>query len=1848
MGSLRILLLFGCISLNVVTQASTTDNWDEKLKQTKIEIAKVYFQKEPLVERKIYNVKWNKLWQQTRNEEGTFVLNAFDKILFIEGDHVTAFSTNAPPSNQSSQEVTLTHSHGPIKFVRSIVWKTILYLLVCHETRSCTLYTGTDDLQLRHRQTIQQSGQPMDASFFTRTNRLYLVVANNWGQFAVPSLIYHWRGTYMDAVEEVMTTAAISVITFKHKQSTIIVFVQNDRNVPGIGSMVYEFKETSLDRIQFLSTFDPASVYHYDHTGFSFILLINERGPSSLFWWDGQELLSWQQVTEIQAKSLVHVVSVNEDTFFFVGHNDTLQLYKFENASDCTLLNSTKLSDGEIVVDLQARVDKSTVILVLVTMKDKIYGVEAWEWQIKEMLSGHSKEEPDVLSKHLSQLVEILRRRKPFVEKAEASWPSLLPADEDLTISEPLTLPTLLLDSGTLGNIDVFAVEDVVTPRELQENLDTLRSEVDDVLKGSRNLLKSLNDLHSLKGDIVIQGDAFVEKLQIDKMDVDFLNDIDIQSRDGIDNDQAENFLVPLRGKDVIIENLEVDSLCGIPVQYWALKNDTSKMEINLELSKIEFSNNTIHLLSNVSLPRLNTETLNNIQVDKFLSELFIIGRNQRMKGNITYKNELQVLNLTLNTLNEEPWESYMTTNTNQSFNKFSIKTLNIDHLYAETINGIPVSEAARISRENVIKGEVKIAKLHVTDEFIVNSKFKIPEGKPLQIYYNLTIAGNLKLKILDLDKKTKVYLDHEEINLNNILEIFWTKSTDQVITNNVTFENSLTIDHLRVKYLNGIPEEDYLYTTVTEIPEKFTNLHFENIDIDDMFLVDGGSDSFFDVAPESLTIREKLHLKELRGNMLVTNTFNGLFVPDLVSGKPLSFSENMDFPEIQAKRVNVEELNFLFINGEDSVTFLKNRRNVHQNQRSDFMKTPEFQAENIMVERINDVDMKSLESLREINIADLKDLVIDGDLTVKGDLKVEKIDSQHPETYLENMANKDIVLDTEIEIDELIVQNATFKFVNNRDANQLFEGLLSKSRDQFIPGQFSFYKITTDNIAAKFINHKDTSKLQWIEEPLFFDGDVIFHDLSAMDVETETLNDRNVNELYESLLDVPVTKINDLKVEGTVFWNVSSSNSTSLSSLFENAVTKNTDQVISGNIIFENDVSMSTVEGNWKEVEDIRKVVNDAVIEDEGVIEVTGEKVFKKNVAINTLSVNDMQVPIINDVNVIEFNNSVARKDQDETINGSITFLEEVAINELLVNDTVHDVPLDGLVLATDMLPPNVSFKHLVVLRDVYLKNLDGVEFNKFLEERITTNGNHDIDADVQFNGVVEVTGDATVERLNGINPSDLVLDGVQGVQVISGVKTFEEDVVVNGNVHASLINGVNISSEYLNGVQKDEDAKIIGDLIFESNVEIPENVTIWGMVNEINLNTILDELGDETNQTLRMFTRNETKLDESLEQSSLISQTLRNIFSYLEVEEQVKIQVPNIKKVDVVYFEEVTKLNMFGEEPGPSCGLPQNCPCPTEYVAELTKHDCRVWRSNGSTILRNYHELHGTFGINVITNVVSSSHECTLNENEHGFTTISWMKHGLIETGDVLADVKESFKIRGYVKDAEVFMTYDNAVYVVLAIYYDPLNQTHLTNSVVYKIDFEKNLLSLNQNLFTDGASEIEIFKTNHKVYLLIGCFGESEKSYLYKLDATSKFKVLRTFGGKTRNVKSLLQEKERFILLDDFDTNAVNIFRYDPQFENFFDYQTLIHDSKINGIECFYADEFGHSDSFIIVTTEDDRFYIYEYMFAQKFQLRVRHQIDDLQAMVPFHYLGNLYIFTGTNTNSTILRIVRQGPR
>lgn len=75
-------------------------------------------------------------------------------------------------------------------------------------------------------------------------------------------------------------------------------------------------------------------------------------------------------------------------------------------------------------------------------------------------------------------------------------------------------------------------------------------------------------------------------------------------------------------------------------------------------------------------------------------------------------------------------------------------------------------------------------------------------------------------------------------------------------------------------------------------------------------------------------------------------------------------------------------------------------------------------------------------------------------------------------------------------------------------------------------------------------------------------------------------------------------------------------------------------------------------------------------------------------------------------------------------------------------------------------------------------------------------------------------------IKKINGIDTSDLVINSLQATHIISGKKTYINDLKVNNNVEIPLINGINLNEEFSNSVLNDENVIITGDLV--SSIEI------------------------------------------------------------------------------------------------------------------------------------------------------------------------------------------------------------------------------------------------------------------------------------------------------------------------------------------------------------------------------------------------------------------------------------------
>ncbi|EZA53744.1 hypothetical protein X777_06851 [Ooceraea biroi] len=1838
--NLLLLLLTGCAFAQLLSvRAIDLKYLDEKLRQSKKEFIKIHIQDASPVEEKEYTLRWDILWRvQLTSEYRLFAIDMFNRTFILDGNRLMMPSLNET-SDKTLYEVAQVGEYTNIKFVTSIVWRDTVYLLLCYEPNLCSLHTGTPNATLRFRHTVRFKGTPVDAKFFTQHDQLYLIIANNADRFPVPSLIYRWSDTYMDVVQEVITSGVTSVTAFEYRRSAIIVFACYDAENPWIGSDVYEFKDDSIAKMQILSTVQPISVHHYVHADFNFVLVMNEQGLSNVFCWDGRELLDWSSLLEIEPNSLITIFHMDGDTFAIVAYKNVVELHKFHNASDWKKEDTQYFKEGQRVVGMVVSLHEDTIMhMTLIMKRDNVYWVEQWQVKMSSIPIKSSIGDAAATNKCLADLIKTLEMRMPLIREAEASW-KLLPSATE----EPIKFDSLIVQSGNVDNVVIVTDEDVLPPRQIERALNELDRNVSDLLSERQKVVNATTSL-VLSNKIAVD-ELHVEELEIDQVDVDYLNDQDVRAGMVILSQGEQHFAHPLHVKSVSVDDLEVESLCGIPSEYWSFKNsETSPLDSVHNF--VEYSNDSVILHSDLTVSKLNITSLNRVIVDEFIADLFMINRTQEVKGKLTYKKLLQIVNLTTETLNGVPADKLMTTTTNQSFDDFYMKTLEIDKLYAETINGVPVEEAARKSRNSVIKGKVKLATLHVTENFVVdanNSQVIIPLDSPLQIYENVTILGDLYLKNLKIENAATLFVeDNGPVNMNCIFDKLWTKSSNQTITEEVTLEGGLTVDRLRTKYLNGFAEDDFLYATMDEIPSDFANLHFENFHVDEFFHDSDPNTSFFAVEPYSLKISKPLHLSSLQATDLITSIFNGVHVFDVMEGKA-NFSGILEqVPTVQASRVLVDNLDVRSLNDREVV--LKDRLRIDDTHQLTVLKVPEFHVRNLEMRNLNGVEMKRLTRLKDLT--DLDEITIDGDLTVKN-LTIGQIDGQTVESFFDDLKQNDIVIPAR-SIEDLIVRNITLKSLYGRNFDDFVANVISRSRGQTIRGHFSAHAVTTENVTMNFINRQNVSQLMWVDEPLTITGDVTFSNLYVDgDVITSSLNGRDVRELYDSLLTIPAKDLDLLKVDGSITWNMSRTSPASISYLLENAVTADTDQVITGNVIFEEDVHAWAVIGPFDQINTIRDIISDVVIDHGELVEIAGKKLFKNDFEADSLTVNgDLGIREINGVDIRKFNDSVVRKDREDTIAGPLTFVKGVKIVKLRANNADLNASISAAARSSATLPDNVFFEKLEVMGDVHLKNLDGIDFDEFMSQRVTLSGNNEIPCSMQFNGIVTVTGNANVKQINGIRPSEFVLNNVNETQKIRGEKSFHEDLVIDGHVAAPRINNMSITREYEDGVKNDDEhVDIFGDLIFKSNVRIHE-VNTSGLVNGVNLRLAVDDLKKQTNEIVQDLQESWEIIEQRVRYSSQASKTLRSIFFYLETAEDLAIHGTNVSKVDVTYINEtMIKLDMKNELPGGSCELPDHCPCPYQSTVELSAENTHIaWRLKHGEVTRKFRDQDGNFEISVTTTAVSSSAKCTLGIPKREYTVISISR--LKDTEEILSVA--SGDIEGYLKDAAIFQ-HEGSVYAVLAINYEKTRATHRVDSLFYRVDVETENATLIQEFPTDGAWSTQIFEIEREMFLLVGCFGESAESLLYRFEPTiQKLELLRTFASDSRYVKHFSQGKDHFVLLDNPDTNAVNIYRYDPAYRNFYSYQSIFHASEVNGIEYFYADDFDSSDAFVIVTTQDGRFHIYEYMFAEKFQLRLQHAVDGLQTMVPFYYLGNHYIFAGTSNNNVVYRIVKQGPR
>lgn len=622
---------------------------------------------------------------------------------------------------------------------------------------------------------------------------------------------------------------------------------------------------------------------------------------------------------------------------------------------------------------------------------------------------------------------------------------------------------------------------------------------------------------------------------------------------------------------------------------------------------------------------------------------------------------------------------------------------------------------------------------------------------RPMQIYSSVKIDGDLV--ITDLATRS-IFLNGLRVDVDSLFDNYWTKSSDQEIPRDVTLTEGITIDDLKADYLNGYADDDFLYTTSTEISEKFGPLRFRKLLIDGLLTTEGRDAAVSAPHGDTIVVNQKIEITDLTAAYLNAKTYNKIPVEDIASGKSGStIPGTVRYKNLSIKdRLTVEKLKVDFLNYRELTSFFEEALRADDNYELDYLELDKVKTTDFKVDELNGLNMEEFyRMLVYKDITGIKNITVDGDLVVSGDLDVGFINDVNSLDYVKILSSEDIVLGGGVTLKKLVV-------IGSLEAN-LFHGVrmedlvantLSKSKNQRITGRYSFQRVSSDNLVAQRINGRNVTGLRLVTDPLVFEDDVTFSELLVDgDITTGYFNGKDIAEVYDAALIVPFNGIENLTVIGSMDWdNSASESSNSLSNILENAVTKNTNQTISGEVIFSDCVCAFRLHhgDNVFDDVDIRGIVSDAVVPRGQPIEVWGQKVLAKGLTAARLTVSgDIDITDVNGFDVLDLNSTIVRKFDTKGIYGSTIFRKDVEVDRLNVTGNVHGLPTRGIATfdgrSHPALPSNTRFTNLRIQEGIEINKLDGIDFDEFLKNRVTIDGNHEIYSDVGFRDRVVVT---------------------------------------------------------------------------------------------------------------------------------------------------------------------------------------------------------------------------------------------------------------------------------------------------------------------------------------------------------------------------------------------------------------------------------------------------------------------------------------------------------------------------
>ncbi|XP_045125120.1 uncharacterized protein LOC123512684 [Portunus trituberculatus] len=447
------------------------------------------------------------------------------------------------------------------------------------------------------------------------------------------------------------------------------------------------------------------------------------------------------------------------------------------------------------------------------------------------------------------------------------------------------------------------------------------------------------------------------------------------------------------------------------------------------------------------------------------------------------------------------------------------------------------------------------------------------------------------------------------------------------------------------------------------------------------------------------------------------------------------------------------------------------------------------------------------------------------------------------------------------------VTGNLQARHINGVQLSALASRILRKSSQQLISAPYTFTgDVTAEELSAGVIDGVNMDEVVLIDQGGELSGSVTFTEdvtfLAGLTADTNVLDSCDFSKLQigptlggsgESVVEMPTVEIDTLVVEGKTFLSSSASiiaQNFDLLQFLNSLVLKSTDQVITADVKFLNDVRVGEMRAAVVDGVDVEALFRQAVLRGDDVV-IECDLHLSEGLQVGRLEVKagvggvDAAGVLFNGVDLSELQRrAVLRDGGTYVLQGRKVFTAGLATHRLraatLAGVAVRDLVTVGAV--SSRLPSHLMFRTpLTVLGDLWVSGLvDGVDLEHLFTERVRLDVHQTLASTYHFEAL-RIEGDFTTSSINNVTIADLVLRSGVTRQVISGRKVLQGGLQVNGVLQVGSLNGIDVTELNRTVVRVDDASAVIrADMRFEGEVRCLGGTEVRQTVNGLDLSLL------------------------------------------------------------------------------------------------------------------------------------------------------------------------------------------------------------------------------------------------------------------------------------------------------------------------------------------------------------------------------------------------------------------------